>query len=258
MLSAYEWILQDSTYFYQVSLEDQDRFFDDYIKRAGFFGKSPKMYLLLLMERYRFMGHAGRGALIKSVLQMFYINAMTGMNLYEMHECIKFELYAGNIEIANKFADIVFREGIKEPQGEIPGKTYGYFAEYHIQRGEYDLALEYVEKALPFMVDENLLFFDEYFIFAIEVFRLKAPARARKLWEDHKSAYDNCKNTAINFFFAAASYRLLKSSDNPEDVEKSKKFYETALEIGKKFDKRHDNKFFCNYLDNGFSEEGFV
>jgi len=161
MLCAYEWILQDSTYFYQVSLDALDNFFKDYIKRAQLFGKSSKMYLLLVMERMRFIE---RSKDFTQELQLFYDATRNGMTLYELHELLKFELCNDNLEVALKYSEVVFYEGEKEPQGEVPGKTYGYFADYHLQRGEHDEAAKYADKMLPHMIDNgNPIFFDEYF-----------------------------------------------------------------------------------------------
>jgi hypothetical protein len=240
MLGAYEWVLQDAICFHQVSAESFDNFFDDYCKRAMHFGKSPHMYLLLCMERLRH-GFADR---IADIMPSFRALTNNGMTLYHMHESVKYELFCGNVEAARRYADIVFREGEKESQAEIPGKTYGYFMEYHMHRGEYETAAEFAKKMLPHIKDGNTFFFDEYFSLAVDIFRATDNALAHELWKKYNGDYEECKNPALKFFWCAVSYRLFKES-NPE---LSRQFYVVAKELGGKFDKRNKNNFFSDYL----------
>jgi len=243
MLGAYEWVLQDAIYFYQVSAQSMKNYFEDYLKRAMQFGKSPHMYLLILMESLRH-GNADK---IPEIMRVFREVTYEGMTLYHMHESVKFELISGNFEIAQKYAEFVFREGEKEPQAEIPGKTYGYFAEYHLNRGEYEKAAYFADKMLPYITDGSSFFFYEYFTLAIDIFRITDNPRAHELWKKFNPNYADCKNPALRFFWGAVSYRLFKESD----PELSRQYYETAKDIGEKFDKRNGNSFFIDYLKSG-------
>jgi hypothetical protein len=241
LLSAYEWVLQDAIYFYQVSAESLDKYFADYQKRAMKFGKSSHMYLLILMESMRH----GNTEKIPEIMRVFREITNDGMTLYELHESVKFELISGNYEIACRYAEFVFREGEKNPEAEIPGKTYGYFAEYHLKRGEYEQAAKFADKMLPYITDGNSFFFYEYFALAVDIFRITDNARAHELWGKFNANYSDCKNPALKFFWGAASYRLFKESDS----HLSRQYYETAKEIGGKFDKRNGNSFFCDFLE---------
>jgi hypothetical protein len=244
MLGAYEWVLQDAIYFYQVSAESMKNYFEDYLKRTMQFGKSPHMYLLILMESMRH----GNSRNIPEIMKIFRQITDNGMTLYWMHESVKFELISGNIETARRYAEFVFSEGEKEPQAEIPGKTYGYFAEYHLQRGEYEEAAKFADKMLPYITDGSSFFFYEYFTLAIDIFRITDNKRAHELWEKFNPNYAECKNPALRFFWSAVSYRLFKESDS----KLSTQYYETAKEIGGKFDKRNDNNFFIDYLNRKY------
>ena len=241
MLGAYEWILQDGICFHQISAQAFDDFFEDYRKRAMHFGKSPHMYLLLCMERLRH----GFSDKISEIMKVFREITYDGITLYQLHESVKYELFSGNFELAQKYAEIVFREGEKSSEGEIPGKTYGYFMEYHFHRGEYEKAAKFAEKMLPHIKNGNTFFFDEYFSLAVDVFRITDSARAHELWKNFNQDYVTCKNPALKFFWDAVSCRLFKESD----PKLSEQFYETAREIGEKFDKRNGNSFFIDFLN---------
>jgi hypothetical protein len=241
MLAAYEWVLQDAIYFYQVSAESMDKYFKDYLKRAMQFGKSPHMYLLILMESLRH-GNADK---IPEIMKVFREITYSGMTLYWMHESVKFELISGNNETARRYAEFVFSEGEKEPQAEIPGKTYGYFAEYHLQRGEYEEAAKFADKMLPYITDGSSFFFYEYFTLAIDIFRITDNARAHELWKKFNPNYAECKNPALKFFWSAVSYRLFRESD----PDLSRQYHETAKELSEKFDKRNGNSFFRDYIE---------
>jgi hypothetical protein len=245
LLGAFEWVLQDAIYFYQVSQESMDNYFKDYLKRAMMFGKSPHMYLLILMESMRH-GNADK---IPEIMKTFRRITNDGMTLYEMHESVKFELISGNVELALRYAEFVWSEGEKEPQAEIPGKTYGYFAEYHMNRGEYEKAANYADKMLPYITDGSSFFFYEYFTLAIDIFRVTDNLRAHELWKRFNPNYEDCKNPALRFFWGAVSYRLFKESDKESDKKLSQRYYTTARKIGEKFDKRNGNDFFCDFLD---------
>jgi hypothetical protein len=162
-----------------------------------------------------------------------------------MHESVKYELFSGNIELAQRYAEFVFREGEKSSEGEIPGKTYGYFMEYHFHRGEYDKAAVFAKKMLPHIQNDNTFFFDEYFSLAIDTFRITDNSLAHELQQKYAKDYDECKNPALKFFFSAVSARLLKESD----PKSSSRYYETALELSEKFDERNGNDFFSKFLN---------
>jgi len=241
MLGAYEWILQDGICFYQISAQAFDDYFDDYRRRAMQFGKSAHMYLLLCMERLRH-GFADR---ISGIMKFFREITYNGMTLYQAHESVKYELFSGNFELAQRYAEIVFREGEKASEGEVPGKTYGYFMEYYYHRGEYEKAAKYADKMLPHIKNGNTFFFDEYFSLAVDTFRITDNARAYELWKKYNPSYLECKNPALRFFWDAVSHRLF----NESDPNLSKKYYEAAKELGEKFDKRNGNSFYLDFLN---------
>lgn len=263
----YKWVLENAKNFYQVSVKQWEKFYEDAKQRY-----LENNYSLRPLYQYRcgFYKNIDRNEAKKAYQE--YLNTRRD-SLSDCPACeraieVEYLLAVGEIgKAANKAESLLERQMTCEEQPEC---TYGNFIRYYnekIAEGDAD----YIEpaanlcEALKTAIARKGIA-TEYIPTVFMHYTLTSPAKALNYYKKYWSYYETCRNPQTKFDFAVAAvrffgnlegketYKMSLTSDfpfynesNTYNVAKLKAYYEnTALDIAKKMDARNGNTYYMD------------
>lgn len=205
LLTAFKWIIENATEFYQVSREDIERYFEAYKRRCEEYGVSLRVYH---MKRCRYLLNVDEDA-ARAEYEAFHRCKRDGYSdceACEIHFDMTVALEFGEEEKALEIAQPLL-SGEKRCS-EVPHFTYAHLAEFYLYQGNLEEAAYYGELCA------RLTGGDPEFLSAtgtlLAVYSAVDPNSGWKLFKQCLPMYQNCKNAQMRMKFADGAYRLMR------------------------------------------------
>ncbi len=268
----FKWVVENCSDYYQVSLDQIERYFERFEQYIQKFHYTMRTYYLKKYKVYRDIDE-------KTALEAYdQFDKYKRTDLSDCAACEASErakklIHFGDIETAVKMLNKMISDNMS--CAEVPQVTYGAFAYEFAKRGMYTEAEHYAELMLP-MVKGNETNFMREIAYVISLKANTDPECAYILFCECAGNYSRMKTPAHRFYFAAAAYRVfsrlesmgvkqihprispdfeLFDSSGIYDVTLLKDyFYNAASDIAKKFDERNSNTVYSDELEFVFPE----
>ena len=268
VLWIYKWLLGDCEFYYQISLEDCERFFEDYKKRCLAYGYNLRPYYEYKYGFYESMDHPEAD----KYFHLFEITPRdenANCKACEQNTIVDYYLEKGDLKKANLLARDL--ESHKLTCGSGIGswlrlkKNYMY---YYLKHKEYEKAAEYVKLLRRY--DNKQTEYDvrrEEMYCYIYLNLPKAFNIYKKNWKtwlkerEPKELFDNNADICVLFkklmetrkkqtikIAYDSSFPLYRESDSYEIQELFDFYYEQAEDLAKKFDNRNGTDAFMKKL----------
>lgn len=203
---AFKWVLENSRDFYQVSLEQAEKYFDEFKKRCERYGAGNGAYYMKKAKFYELIdpeiSKAAFAEFSKTRRDKF-----SDCYACELNSKAENELNNGSLEAALKTAEPIFSG--KRTCGEVPHVTYGAFMDYYARLGEYDKAMNYAEKMYRLTAD-NPAFLVQTGEF-MELLSVTDNSRGAIVLRQHIKQAVNSKNPYMRMRFWIGAYRVAAS-----------------------------------------------
>lgn len=270
MLCAFKWVLENMTHFYQISREQIDANYDEYVRRCRQYGVSLRVYH---MKRCNYLLTVDMDA-ARAEYDAFHKCRRDGYSdceaceiHFDMTVALALDEEAEALRIAKPLLD-----GSKHC-GEIPHYTYAKLTEYYLYAGDLEEAAYYGELC------ERLMRGDPEFLDAtgtlLALYSATDPSHGWNLFKQCLPQYMASKNPRQRMEFADGAYRLMQtlcaaSAENGSDdlsrapvlkclplpmTEEGMHlcavrdyFYNAAHDAGKRLDARNGATYFAERL----------
>lgn len=206
MLTAFKWVLENMTHFYQISREQIDRNYEEYARRCREYGVSMRVYH---MKRCGYLLTADREA-ARAEYDAFHKCRRDGYSdceACEIHFDMTVALELGEEEEALRIAKPIL-DGDKRC-GEIPHYTYAKLTEHYLYKGDLEEAAYYGELC------ERLTCGDAEFLDAtgtlLALYSVTDPSHGWNLFKQCLPQYMTSKNPRMRMEFADGAYRLMQT-----------------------------------------------
>ena len=203
---AFKWVLENSRDFYQISLEQAEKYFDEFKKRCdrcgagygAYYMKKSKFYELIDTE----ISKAAFAEYCKTRRDKF-----SDCYACELNFKAETELNGGGLNAALRTAEPIFSG--KRTCAEVPHVTYGAFMDYYARQGEYDKAMAYAEKMYR-LISDNPSFLVQVGQF-MELLSVTDNARGAITLRQHIKQAVVSKNPYMRMKFWIGAYRVTAS-----------------------------------------------
>lgn len=200
---AFKWVLENSRDFYQISLEQAEKYFDEFKKRCdrcgagygAYYMKKSKFYELINTE----ISKAAFAEYCKTRRDKF-----SDCYACELNFKAETELNNSNLDAALKTAEPIFSG--KRTCAEVPHVTYGAFMDYYARLGEYDKAMSYAEKMYR-LISDNPSFLVQVGQF-MELLSITDGRRGAAVLRNHIAQAVSCKNPYMRLRFWIGAHRV--------------------------------------------------
>ena len=272
---AFKWVLENSRDFYQISLEQAEKYFDEFKKRCdrcgagygAYYMKKSKFYELIDRE----ISKAAFAEYCKTRRDKF-----SDCYACELNFKAETELNNGDLDAALKTAEPIFSG--KRTCAEVPHVTYGAFMDYYARQGEYGKAMSYAEKMYR-LISDNPSFLVQVGQF-MELLSVTDAGRGTEVLRKHISQAFGCKNPYMRLRFWIGAYRICggggrirlvlprsgypaelkdivpeRAENNIYDAAVLEDMFKKAAEyLADKFDERNNTDSFRRLIDFKFPE----
>lgn len=269
---AYKWILENTPEYYQISVEQIEKYFDRFKEYIEKFGYTMRTYYLKKFRAFRDID-LPKALEYCDEVQKYERTSISDCAACEASNFAEREIKYGSQTKAVKMLNEMLDKNMR--CAEVPQVTYGDFAEVFARKGMYEEAEHYADLMMPMIRGDEVNFLES--VSAVLIIKSFTDLNyAFDLFSRCAGFYSRIKNPFLKFCFAEASYRFLTevekreiksiklrlSSDfelhDPEgvyDVLMLKDFfYDNACELAEKFDKRNGNDNFKERLAFEFPE----
>lgn len=263
---AFKWIIEDSNQYYQVSVEQLDRYFERFKEYIEKFGYSLRTYYLKTYKTYLNIDSKKAFEAFK-LFENYERTRLSDCKACEMNAKVEHEVQFGSEEKAVAMLNNMLDNNMR--CSEVPQGAYGEFVDAFTKCGIYDEAEHYANVLMPMVKGEEINFMKE--VSSVLILKSKTDINyAIDLFSRCAGKFSGVKNPYLKFHFAKASYLLFSEiamSDKnevylrlPSDFEKHSAdgnysvaemrdfFYNTAKDIAEKFDARNGNDTFAQEL----------
>lgn len=269
---VFKWILGDSPEYYQISIEQMDKYFERFKEYIDKFGYTLRTYYLEMYWAYKDID-------IQKALKAF--DEIAKYERTEISDCqaceaslfAKKELTFGSENKAVKMLNEMLDKNMT--CAEVPQTTYGDFAREFAKRGMYEEAEHYADLLMPMIRGDEVNFLEH--VSSVLILKTFTDMNyALGLFSRCAGFYSRIKNPFLKFCFADASYRLfcevekhdvhslqlrlssdfeLHDQEGVYEVAMLKEFFrKDAVSIAEKFDKRNGNDNFRKRLEFVYPE----
>lgn len=268
VLWHYKWVLESSSNFYQISIEQFEGVAEDFKKRFLGAGYSLRTYYSSLFAFYKYIDREKAEESYQHFLKEKR-DSLSDCAACERNDEVKYLLNCDDLERARQRAQDLF-DG-KMSCRQVPEVTYGYFLRYYnlkLCKGARDYeqdaltCCDQVVKAIRF---EKLA--SEFSGDVLLYYSLTNSKKALDWFKQHWSDYESNRNPTSRLYFALgmahfwkqlqekeSTYRMklpnsfpLYREDGVYDLAKLREYYETeALACTRKFDERNGTSYFLD------------
>ena len=268
----FKWILEDSVEYYQVTLEQLDRYFERFKEYIEKFGYTLRTYYLKMYQTYINIDRQKAFDAFRRY-EDYERTDMSDCKACEMNAKISHEIEFGSEKKAVAMLNSMLDKNIS--CSEVPQVTYGKFIEIFSKRGIYDEAEHYSNLLMPMIKGDEVNYMRD--VSSVLILKSKTDMNyAIDLFSGCAGDYSRLKNPFLKFSFANAAYRMFKTIEKedvkeiflhlPSDFEKhnaegrydtsemKKYFYDTAKDLAEKFDTRSGNDHFMQELEFDYPE----
>ncbi len=203
---AFKWVLENSRDFYQVSLEQAEKYFGEFKKRCDRYGAGQGAYYMKKSKFYELIDP-------EISKECFAEYCKTRRDKYsdcyacELNFKVETELRTGGTEQALKTAEPIFSG--KRTCAEVPHVTYGAFMDYYARKGEYGKAMYNAEKMYR-LTGDNPAFLVQTGEF-LELLSVMDNSRGAIVLRQHLKQAVVSKNPYMRMKFWIGAYRVTAS-----------------------------------------------
>ena len=223
-MRAFKYIIENVYDYYQISLEQVDKYFDEYKERCIKYGYSLRTYYMKYITFYSKCDRKKAEESFKLYKECKH-DVLGDCDACEMNTDVEFELEFGTHEKALEIAAPILR-GDKSC-GEIPEMTYAKLISFYMYNGVYSEAEHYVRLLVP-MIKGNIAYLLQRGIL-LSYYSQTQPYDGIKMFEENYPVALDTNNPRAHFHFYLGSYHLFSSIEMRIDVE------ELHLKMPKKF-----------------------
>lgn len=203
---AFKWVLENSRDFYQVSIEQAEKYFEEFKSRCDRYGAGQGAYYMKKAKFYELIdpeiSKAAFAEFSKTRRDKF-----SDCYACELNSKVENELSNGSLDAALKAAEPIFSG--KRTCAEVPHVTYGAFMDYYARHGEYDKAMAYAEKMYR-LISDNPSFLVQVGQF-MELLSVMDNSRGAIVLRQHMKQAAGCKNPYMRMRFWIGAYRVAAS-----------------------------------------------
>lgn len=265
-MTAFKWIIEDITDFYQISAEKAEEYFEEFKKRCQKYGYSLRTFYMKKMNFYSRIDFEKA----KELSRLFRESERDGLsdcNACEASFDIRMELEFGSEENAVRMLNDMLKKGIR--CAEVPEVTYGICVDHFTKIGRYDEAEHYAGLLMPMIRSNDNFLMEMAHILLLKSFTM--PNDAYEIFCRYVGLFAKTKNPKMKFYFADAASRFFERIDDVEHEtinmklphnfelfneeneynikEMGKYFRGIAEELAGKFDNRNGNSYFSGILN---------
>lgn len=200
---AFKWVLENSRDFYQVSLEQAEKYFDEFKKRCERYGAGNGAYYMKKSKFYELIDPEISKAAFAEFSETRR-DKFSDCYACELNFKVENKLNNGDLDAALKAAEPIFSG--KRTCAEVPHVTYGAFMDYYARLGEYDKAMAYAEKMYR-LISDNPSFLVQVGQF-MELLSVTDPGRGTEVLRRHMAQAVSCKNPYMRLRFWIGAYRI--------------------------------------------------
>ncbi len=208
-LWMFKWILEAAYEFYQIPKKQVYRWFEEFRSESLRNGHSLKAYYDKKSIFDKFCDPAKA--------RIDYLNylkcpsdSLSDGDASDLDTIIQNELMFGNYNKADITARKIFDENMSTE--EIPAKTYSYFLEYHMARGELAEADKYVRLLIPYCIGSRFRLEQTGFILCY--FSLTDVEEGLDFYKKQYHLRVNSKNPYLCFCFDNGAARIFRSASS--------------------------------------------
>lgn len=271
-MTAFKWVIEDITYFYQISVEKAEEYFEEFRKRCLKYGLSLRTYYMKKAFFYSKVSPDKASELIKPFRESER-DELSDCFACEASFDIHLELEFGSEEKAIAMLRDMIRRNIS--CAKVPEDTYGECVEHFTRTGNLKEAEHYAELLMPMIKTNNNFLMEISQIMLLKAFT--NPNAAYSIFCRYTELFCKTKNPAMRFWFAHASARFFEGIEAPEqptikmklprtfelysesgeyDIAEMKAYFRgIAKDIAEKFDKRSGNSYYSDILNYEYPAE---
>ena len=223
-MRAFKYIIENVYDYYQISLEQVDKYFDEYKERCIKYGYSLRTYYMKYITFYSKCDRKKAEESFKLYKECKH-DVLGDCDACEMNTDVEFELEFGTHEKALEIAAPILR-GDKSC-GEIPEMTYAKLISFYMYNGVYSEAEHYVRLLVP-MIKGNIAYLLQRGIL-LSYYSQTQPYDGIKMFEENYPVALDTNNPRAHFHFYLGAYHVFSSIEMRTDVE------ELHLKMPKKF-----------------------
>lgn len=264
----FKWILGRSSEYYQISLEQIDKYFEkfkEYIDKYGFTMRTYYRHKFIVYEDIDPDPEKLLGYMEESL--KYERTQMSDCEACERNTQIRCEMKFGSEEKAIELLNDMLDCGMR--CAEIPQCTYGELAYQFANKGMYDEALHYADLCLPMIKGDEMSYLNQISCIFI-AFTMTDLNKAYELFRSTAHLYSLNKTPLVKFNYANAASRFFAKlhdageemlhtdlnadfemySDSGEyDTAELRDFFANAAkDLAEKFDARNGNSCFSDVL----------
>ncbi len=268
----FKWILENTSEFYQVSVEQIDRYYERFKKYIEKFGYTMRTYYL---KKYHSYLDIDREMAIESFKKFedFKRTDMSDCAACEMNAKISYEARFGSVKKAVAMFNSMIDQG--KHCAEVPQVTYAALADELTRLGLYDEAEYYADMFLSLTDGDEANFMVE--ISSVLILKTITDFNAAiEIFSRCAGIFSRLRNPYFKCYFANAAYRLfdragkedieeirlrlpsdfeLHEPDGVYQVGELRRFFkEITDDITKKFDERNGTDYFSQRINCVYPE----
>ncbi len=205
MMQAFKWVLENMPDYYQISLSEIEKYYDEYERRCKKYGFSLRVYY---MKKSQFYLTIDREA-AKEAYQAFHQckrDANSDCEACEIHHDMSIALEFDNEADALRIAAPVL-DGSKRC-GEVPHVTYGALTKYFLYKKQLSEALYYGKLCERYTCNEPEFLAESGYL--LELYSMVNPSEGWKIFKRNTENFVRSKNPMLRMTFARGAYRLLQ------------------------------------------------
>ncbi len=270
VMQAFKWVLENMKDYYQISLQEVEKYYDEYEKRCRKYGFSLRVYYQKKSNFYLPIDKEKA----KEAHQQFRSCKRDGNSDCEACEthhdlCLALEL-EDEAEALRVAAPIL--DG-RKTCAEVPHVSYGALTRFYLYHGNLAEASYYGTLCARYTCSEPEFLAESGYL--LELYSATDPAEGWRLFKQNVQNYMECRNPRMRMTFARGAYRLLQcaakqtefsnsvflkplpvapSEDGYRFTDLIQYFYTTAKEQCELLDKRNGSSYYTDLLETVLPE----